>query len=758
MDYLASRPQFNSLSLPDLLRARDQFHPHLMHKANVVGTAIGRYLIRKTDPYPNPKNEDKNLSRESARARKLKPPRTLENSEVRDYSWPCVLVFVSKWEEDAAFNNRDISINDYVPKTIYLEDGRSVPICVVYTPMVETAAPSIDPEQLDFPEEYLSGGYPVSTQVQGEEHFASLGCLVSDGHNIYALTNRHVTGEPGEELYTYLGGKKTKIGVSSGKQIEHLPFSTLYDTWPGRNIFVNMDVGLIKINNLRDWQPTIYGLGEIGPLADLSIYNLTLNLIDCPVQAFGCASGKMFGKIAALFYRYKSVGGFEYVSDFLIGSRNEQPLRTRPGDSGTVWVMESDDIKLALQPLAIQWGGTVFSDDANQFPFALATNLSNVCRELRVDLFRSRRLASFDYWGAVGHYTIGSYACELVEDQKLSQLMKANQTLISFSTDDLDKSVNSVKVPGFVQLADVPDKVWKNPFNRERSPYGRKGRENPNHYADIDYGSDTVQGHNIPARSLDAITQTVTDLTTQNWRHYYDQLGWASDSQRGCVPFRVWQIYKDMVQFVRDRDIARFVTAAGIIAHYIGDACQPLHCSYLDDGDPWRNPDGTPAIEFLPHSTGYGAGVHHAYEAAMIDQNVGKIKGRLDNLKGTTHNMPLVQSKQAAGFATIELMRRARDTIAPIAIVERYMQIKAQGQSRQTSRLLWQDFGQQTMDVMEDGCRTLAMIWDSAWEEGGGPHLPNSLIKEFSQAELQEIYEDQKFLPSVVLDRIDQYL
>jgi hypothetical protein len=34
--------QFTALSLTDLLAARDSFHVHLMHKAHVVGTAVGR--------------------------------------------------------------------------------------------------------------------------------------------------------------------------------------------------------------------------------------------------------------------------------------------------------------------------------------------------------------------------------------------------------------------------------------------------------------------------------------------------------------------------------------------------------------------------------------------------------------------------------------------------------------------------------------------------------------------------------------------
>jgi hypothetical protein len=132
-DFFASEPRFNSLSLLDLLRARDQFHAHLLHKANVVGTALGRYLIRKSDPYPKPKEAAPEATTTVKRATpkpKAKPPRTLESSEVRDYSWPAILVFVSEWAQDADFGvgaSQEHSPADYIPKTIYLEDGQAMP-------------------------------------------------------------------------------------------------------------------------------------------------------------------------------------------------------------------------------------------------------------------------------------------------------------------------------------------------------------------------------------------------------------------------------------------------------------------------------------------------------------------------------------------------------------------------------------------------------------------------------------------------------
>ena len=256
MDFLAIDPQFNNLSLPDLLKARDQFHPHLMHKANVVGTAVGRYLIRKSDPYPAgpggapPKPAGK------------KPPRTLENSEVRPYSWPCVLVFVSRWVDESQFGG-GVPAADFVPKTIYLEDGQSVPVCIVQAQLIETAPPPLSPEDLVFPEGQLSGGYPIISRVQGATHIASIGCLLTDGHTLYALTSHHVAGRPGEELHTRAGGRDVRVGRTSALQLGRLPFEEVYQSWPGRRIYVNADVGLVELEDQTQWSPAVYGVGSL---------------------------------------------------------------------------------------------------------------------------------------------------------------------------------------------------------------------------------------------------------------------------------------------------------------------------------------------------------------------------------------------------------------------------------------------------------------------------------------------------------------
>lgn len=430
MDYIASDNDFSLLSLADLLAARDQFHLHLLHKPNVIGTAVGRYRIRKEEPWLSRDDPQGN----TAQSRRVRSARTLENSEVRSYSWPAILVFVKQWVAQDDFSSPDQA----VPPTIYLADGRRVPICVVQADRAETRPEDV--ANYNFPASVIGGGFPVLCDVQGREHIASVACLVSDGHRTYAMTNRHVAGEPGSPIHAILGGNKERVGRSAALQLTRAPFSSLYPAWPGENVFVDLDVGLIDIDDLNRWTTQVYGIGEIGELADLDASNISLRLIGCPVRAFGAASKAMTGEVCALFYRFKSVGGFEYVSDLLIGPRRGGSLGTHPGDSGTLWLIEGEKSGAPPRPLALQWGGQVFLDAGRTASsYALATLLSTACNQLDVTLVRDWNAQVTEYWGAVGHYGIAAQAIAKIQNDHLKRLMAANLERISFDLDLINK-------------------------------------------------------------------------------------------------------------------------------------------------------------------------------------------------------------------------------------------------------------------------------------------------------------------------------
>jgi hypothetical protein len=69
----------------------------------------------------------------------------------------------------------------------------------------------------------------------------------------------------------------------------------------------------------------------------------------------------------------------------------------------------------------------------------------------------------------------------------------------------------------------------------------------------------------------------------------------------------------------------RYLAAAGILAHYVGDACQPLHATWMSDGIPDEQPDIPRPGEHKDRVTHQsppairGEGVHGAYETDMLN-------------------------------------------------------------------------------------------------------------------------------------------
>src|SRR4051812_7545922 len=87
------RRDYASLSLKDLLDAREAYHVYLSQLDNVVATAIGRYCIHEDDWYAKHPPD----RRRPADVPRVTAARTLANSVIRPWSWPAVLVFVREW-------------------------------------------------------------------------------------------------------------------------------------------------------------------------------------------------------------------------------------------------------------------------------------------------------------------------------------------------------------------------------------------------------------------------------------------------------------------------------------------------------------------------------------------------------------------------------------------------------------------------------------------------------------------------------------
>ncbi|MFP3464868.1 S1/P1 Nuclease [Leifsonia sp. SIMBA_070] len=742
MDVLGTDRSFASLSTADLLEARDLYHWHLLNKKNVVGTAVGLYLIRSDDPWPAGERPATRVAGRRAARTAVRGERTFENSEVRDYSWPCILVLVDEWIPADRFGagESQASPDDLVPSTLYLPDGRTAPVCVV---KVTTAPPddSLLPPRT-WPAGRIGGGFPLVSDTQGVQELGSVGTLVSDGHTVFALTSRHVTGPAGSPVSSILHGHVAPIGRASAHQLTRKPFSEVYPGFPGLRSFATLDAGLVEVDDVTQWTSQAFGLPRAGELADLNELNIGVRLIGANVRAFGAASGQLRGRIAALFYRYRSRGGFDDVTDFLIAPLPGEE-DSRPGDSGTVWYLVQTD-GAPLRPLALQWGGQGFLGASGVgYDFSLATSLTSVLRLLDVELVVDYNTGPQPFWGKTGHYTIATFACEQVTDAKLKKLMVANEDRISFPLQGLGHTaidtttVAGKKNGGFVPLADVPDLIWKNlpsAVKGGRDTAFRTGPEHPTHFADID---EPLDGTTLRERCV----ADPANVSVSVWQDYYTRLGHTQPDKRGLLPFRVWQFFEEMVAAIQAKDATRYVAAAGLVAHYVGDACQPLHGSYLSDG----LPDGT------------GSGVHSAYESTMVDRHDTEIVTAVAGALETATRPAGVKSGEEAAVAVVQLMDRSAKAVDPHTLVMAYAAVakKAGDASVAVTDALWSQFGPQTVGLFVDGAQTLATIWQSAWKAAGGAGAFSAAqLAAVDEAALQKLYENPAFVPSLVLDDI----
>jgi hypothetical protein len=719
---------FSHLNITDLLAAREQYHVFLTRHPNVVATAIGRYLIRKPGA-------------DTPGADGASPVRTLANSEVDPVtSWPCVLVFVDKWQSEKDLVNSK-SPGAVVPKTLYLPDGRAVPVCIVEArrDLEPVDAPAAN--DIRYPKSVIGGGFPLEVRVQGRDHVATVGCLVSDGSKYYGLTNRHVTGEPGRIIYARLGGDLVPVGSAASRdlQLSKLAFAEMYPGWPGAHLFVNADVGLVDIDDINCWRTDVFQVGQLGPIADLNVSNMALSIIGTKVRGFGAGSGQIYGQVSALFYRYRAMGGIEYVSDFLIGPTSSEAAVVRHGDSGAVLSLDTPD---GLRPFAITWGAHEFVLGAQRtsMGYGLATGLGNVCRMLDIDLVRGWNIDQPYTWGKTGHFKIGFRAAELVGNAELATLLQANQSSLGFSNEVLisGDGVTGKFTHDFVPLADVADIIWRTTRPEDES----------NHFSDIDESDRAVfNGKTLLELSLEDDANIDVDVWL-NFDRKMDQAKPVSKTDRktgedvprpreGALPFRVWQMYKQMISSLSNGKVDEFLVAGGTMAHYVGDACQPLHISFLHHGaDPSE------------------AGVHSDYETLMIDRKASELFAGVDAIDKKVLPGELIgaNGKDAARFV-LQLMKSTVDLLAPEEVLNVWRTAKGHGKFDR----MWDALGDRTIQTVAAGSHAMAVLWESAWKHGRGDDLSETELKELPKPRLQDLYNRKTFVPSFRLSDPEGY-
>jgi hypothetical protein len=171
-----------------------------------------------------------------------------------------------------------------------------------------------------------------------------------------------------------------------------------------------------------------------------------------------------------------------------------------------------------------------------------------------------------------------------------------------------------------------------------------------------------------------------------------------------------------------------YLAAIGLVAHYVGDACQPLHISHLHHG-----------------RTEAESRVHSVYETNMVDRFAVDLVDRVNARK--LPSLANVNNGFEAARAVIELMRRTVKRLPPEEVLDAFNEATG----RERLAIMWTRLGDRTADCMADGARTLLMLWESAWQVGNGDQLPKSSLKAIDTGRLAALYNNKTFAVSEYL-------
>jgi len=343
-----------------------------------------------------------------------------------------------------------------------------------------------------------------------------------------------------------------------------------------------------------------------------------------------------------------------------------------------------------------------------------------------VELVRGWNIDNDYSWGKTGHYKIAALACGIVSNKKLGKLLQANVDVISYGdTAMLADKMKEAKWGEFVPMADVPDIIWR---------MTRKDDE-ANHFADMDEKDPAVSQN----KDLLTLCKEESNINIDVWNKFYEDFEAIDDTKtsdkRGALPFRVWQAYKLMIELLQQKDLTGFIFVGGTVSHYLGDACQPLHVSYLHHGHPDINTESP---------------VHSTYETTMLDRFRTELFDSVNAVfDGRDMAYKVYTGGKAAAKAVISLMENVVSNIlSPEEIIDVFNETESRGRVAN----MWAKLKDASVNCVAAGAENLALFWESAWAEGGGDQLfTNDELVAIAPDALIDRYMDIKQFPSYKL-------
>jgi hypothetical protein len=175
------------------------------------------------------------------------------------------------------------------------------------------------------------------------------------------------------------------------------------------------------------------------------------------------------------------------------------------------------------------------------------------------------------------------------------------------------------------------------------------------------------------------------------------QHGWTTVKANGILPWATAQAVDSLIAQARRADWTKAYQSAADIGHYIGDACQPLHCTVNYNGTLTGND-----------------GIHSRYESSMVNQYQSGLTVVTGTLQEIADPYAFMLDRIVRSNALVDSILRA-DNAAKAA--SGWTGSGAVPQAYYTT--LWEKTGPMTVQLIQEASVAFASLLQFAWTQAG---------------------------------------
>jgi hypothetical protein len=224
--------------------------------------------------------------------------------------------------------------------------------------------------------------------------------------------------------------------------------------------------------------------------------------------------------------------------------------------------------------------------------------------------------------------------------------------------------------------------------------------EGPKHYIDIDNYPEFVATGRI-ASTLDSVIA----------RH-----GYPFVADNGFLPWATERTVDSLSNCMKRGDIAKAMTFAADLGHYVADGHMPLHITKNYDGQYTGN-----------------SGIHSRYESSMINSFIGQISY-------TGYNAEYIENVNQYIFNYIYFNHLYGDSI--LAADDYASALAGNTNSSTYKNALWNKTKGFTIDLFSNASHAFAALIYTAWVDAGKPSLSGLSVDEYSAITHLHLYQN----------------